>query len=370
MCTQCTRQLLTQVPTRGCVTIPSEDEVRKAYEVLGATPTGSYSEAKKRFMDLAKQHHPDVASGNGAKTDSTMADLNNAYSIVSRFHKSGRTLSTHPSAGPSEFSSRYSGGGRHQNYYSSQDSAYQPWHEDIDPLMYEMMWEEMRRQNEEEGGRVAEGYYGFAEEDIPNGSYRPRRQHQPQHPRQQGHSNDGNKTTDNKPTKTTTWPEADLQALVNMYQDGKSFEFISNALGKDTANVLSEFNRWSNDNKSDRRQHKRNRRHRSYGMSPGPHYHAEFPDYPFAYDFPDFEDDDTDTSDPYGYHVGEEYAGDPYMGDGPVPYSGTHRMSGSRPGHGPAPRGNSRSYKRPYNNNRKWNDTSSGAKQKPNSYRR
>jgi hypothetical protein len=55
-----------------------------------------------------------------------------------------------------------------------------------------------------------------------------------------------------------------VNALVNMYKDGKSFGFIANALGKAESEVLTEFNRWC-DGQPFKHKHVQHNRHRGRG---------------------------------------------------------------------------------------------------------
>ncbi|RNF26092.1 uncharacterized protein Tco025E_01721 [Trypanosoma conorhini] len=297
--------------------VPTEQEVRNAYAALGVAASSPFQDVKKRYVELAKQHHPDVNGGNENNASTRMVNINDAYATLRRFHRAGGAT---PRGG-----SQASSSGSGQSYYTTQDEPYQPWHEDLNPLIYEMMWDEMRRQANSET---------FAHAAAAGGGQDSRRrqtqQHHHQH-RQQGGgeaSRGGQKRAqgDNNrrhpkagnPRKTTTWPDADLQAMVNMYQDGKSFEFIANALGKQTAEVVSEFNRWSDDKKRSLRPPQR--RPRGY-------YYAESPDIDFT-EFDEF-------NDPFGYGIGDDSDNmdleDVFFDGEAMPFSGGHYMSGHRP---------------------------------------
>ncbi|TPP42792.1 DnaJ domain family protein [Leishmania donovani] len=280
---------------RHCATVPTEDD--------------------KRYGDLAKEHHPDVSNSSAASSTNRMTDINNAYNTWGI-----RLLAS--------------------SYYSKQDSAYQPWYEDMDPLMYELMWEEMRRQNEEDGfvrNMHVEAFYRA------NDRWRPPRGNASARPRQSSGSCDGRQShAGKKSSSSTTWPEEQVKAMVNMYQDGKSFEFIANALGKESAAaVLEEFNRWSSDNQPQRRKGAKPhhaKRHRYHGGH-GPFYHAESPDevpfelYEMMEEEPYFDGSSEENGDPFGYYPGDEEAYDmPYAHA--TPFYGVHQMSG-----GPAPHG-------------------------------
>jgi curved DNA-binding protein CbpA len=58
------------------------------YEVLGVSPAASQDEIKKRFRDLARKHHPDVAPGKNSEV--LFRQINSAYQILSNSEK--RTL--------------------------------------------------------------------------------------------------------------------------------------------------------------------------------------------------------------------------------------------------------------------------------------
>ncbi|CAG9569761.1 conserved hypothetical protein [Leishmania major strain Friedlin] len=336
---------------RHCATVPTEDDVRKAYKILGVHTSATLTDVKKRYGDLAKEHHPDVSNSSAVSSTNRMTDINNAYNTVKQFHQAGRRLfeaTRAPNAsGASDSSS--------SSYYSKQDSAYQPWYEDMDPLMYELMWEEMRRQNEEDSfarNMHAEAFY------RPNDRWRPPRGNASARPRQSSGSSDGRQShAGKKSPSSTTWPEEQVKAMVNMYQDGKSFEFIANALGKESAAaVLEEFNRWSSDNQPQRRKGAKPhhaRRHRYHGGH-GPFYHTESPDevpfelYEMMEEEPYYDGSSEESGDPFGYYSGDGEAYDvPYTHA--TPFYGVHQMNG-----GPAPYGHFEGgVGREYNSSRK-----------------
>ncbi|CCW66733.1 unnamed protein product [Phytomonas sp. Hart1] len=281
-----------------------------------------------------------------ANANNRMVDINNAYNTVSRFHKAGHGLS--PSDESFEFSegstcgSSFFSNSNHNNVHSdSYGSTYQPWYEELDPLLYEMMWEEMRCPNDEGIKMRApmardDFYHSHFNTERQKGSsgggasQRSRHQYHNRH-RVKKHPN-----SEESSKSTSMWPEADLKAMVNMYQDGKSFEFIANALGKQVPQVIDEFNHWSDG-------HKKNHKTINFNRQPyssqwkGPFYHAEFPDGP-PYDFHDVVDveDSAEDDDMYGYYVDEncnvanpfnDFGGD----GGPIPYNGEHFINGVKP---------------------------------------
>ncbi|KAG5486129.1 hypothetical protein LSCM4_06837 [Leishmania orientalis] len=321
------------VAGRHCATVPTEDDVLKAYKVLGVHTSATLSDVKKRYGDLAKEHHPDVANSSAASSTNRMMDINNAYNTVKQFHRAGRRLFEDTRAAPNSSSS---------SYYTKQDSAYQPWYEDMDPLMYELMWEEMRRQNEEDC--FARNMRG-EEFHRTNDQWRPPRGHASARPRASASNSDGRQPhSGRKSSSSTTWPDEQVKAMVNMYQDGKSFEFIANALGKESAAaVVEEFNRWSSDNQLQRRKGGKPhnaKRHRSYGGS-GSFYYTESPDelpfelYEMMEEDPYYDDSAEEDGNPFGYCPGDEEAYDMAHAHA-SPFYGVHQMSG-----GPAPYGHS-----------------------------
>lgn len=421
--------LSTAVRFNSGSSVPTKEEVLQAYTVLGVSTTSTFADVKRKYVDLAKQHHPDVNLG-ASNTTTRMVDINNAYSTVNRFHKAGHTLPLSSSSQQSSSSTHgYRGaGGRStasgtESYYTEHDARYQPWHEDLDPLMYEMMWEEMRRQNDADAAAAAADFYDtpYGHWQDPSGArdgagrsqrsrWRPQNQrnqrHTSSHTQQQQRerngegqggqnrrsttttTSDNNTDSEEQQKAKTTWPEADLKALINMYEDGKSFEFIANALGKEVGAVVGEFNRWRETQTSSRgprsskqrsnthyRQQQqqysggRRRRQRSYRPASGPYYHAEYPENVDAaffahmmgaggmdlddevldgYDeYDDAEEEELmaaaaaaaaagqgyDPADPYGYYNVD----DPYNypdGGGTIPFTGTVHMSGGgRPRH-------------------------------------
>ncbi|CBH18399.1 hypothetical protein, conserved [Trypanosoma brucei gambiense DAL972] len=305
------RFMATQAPTEG--------EVRSAYATLGVATSSTFEDIRRRYVELAKKHHPDVSGEEGTGASSRMVNINNAYATLRRLHQLG-------GCGMHQKNNCASGGVRassEHSYYAPHDEPYQPWHEEINPTFYEMMWEEMHRQAENEAFEQASP--------SRDSSWRHHHHHQrtteasrgqkkAKHGEKQQHAKGGQTRK-----KTTTWPDADVQAMVNMYQDGKSFDFIANALGKQTTDVVAEFNRWSEDNKSLPRA-----RQRFYGFN----YYAESPEV----DFMGIDDDDDFTdNDPYGYGgPGDEFSGGFVSPDnivfdgGAIPFRGGHYMNTNR----------------------------------------
>lgn len=357
----------------------------KACKVLGVNSTAPLADVKKRYGDLAKAHHPDVCTTPHVSSTSRMTDINTAYNTVKQFYQAGRKMPAPSSGrsggywGESSGSASSSGGGTN----SSASSSYQPWHDDIDPLMYEMMWEEMRRQNDEQAFHSTPFPGAFyraggpwheprSHQKTPSGPpHRNAKQsNQQQQQRRTGSKGSGDSPASQKPrAKTTTWPEADVKAMVHMYQDGKSFEFIANALGKKTtAEVVLEFNRWSedqqqNNNNHTKRQKKSNSQRRNgrprYANGRGPMYYSESPDeIPFElYHMMEEEDngfydhDGYDDGNPYGYYTEDMDGAEEDMGG--IPFCGSHMMSGGAPLYGKAhQQGGPQKRQRTYNSSR------------------
>jgi len=58
------------------------DDIRRAYHVLGVSPEDSHQLIKRKFRDLARDCHPDMAQGNAAR----FTRINNAYHLITRFY--------------------------------------------------------------------------------------------------------------------------------------------------------------------------------------------------------------------------------------------------------------------------------------------
>lgn len=307
---------------------PSNDEICKAFKCFDLPRSAPFADIRKKYITLAKEHHPDVKGGANSKNQ-TMASINESYDVLSRAHKAGSLgQGTSSSSQGAQSSSSYGyGTGRPNvdpNEYHQEFYEYQPLWDDLPPEFHEAMWQQMRH-----------GDMGGMPQDHGFQAQRRHHKHQRQHQRQQSSQNQSNGSTNNKsqrkeepPKKSVTWPEADLQALCNMYQDGKSFEFIANALGRKQPDVVAEFNRWYNDNKKP--QHRNQNQHRNGNKKRRPNV--------MGYDGPwpqmEFED--------IGEYLDPDEYGDPIdagmyydVDEGAQPFSsGKHYMHrGGRGGH-------------------------------------
>ncbi|ASP28599.1 hypothetical protein SCORR_v1c08270 [Spiroplasma corruscae] len=62
-----------------------QEELSKAYKILGVKPTDDFSLIKKTYLKLAKVYHPDKNKSDNAKKK--MAEINNAFDIISSFRE-------------------------------------------------------------------------------------------------------------------------------------------------------------------------------------------------------------------------------------------------------------------------------------------
>src|ERR687893_2552845 len=56
-------------------------EYRDYYKILGVPKTASQSEIKKAYRKLAREHHPDVNTGD-AKAEQRFKDVNEAHAVL------------------------------------------------------------------------------------------------------------------------------------------------------------------------------------------------------------------------------------------------------------------------------------------------
>ncbi|WP_425041129.1 J domain-containing protein [Primorskyibacter sp. S187A] len=59
-----------------------------AYKVLGVSPLDDFATIRKKWRALARDHHPDVASGCPKAATKRFAEINEAYDLL-RFHRDG-----------------------------------------------------------------------------------------------------------------------------------------------------------------------------------------------------------------------------------------------------------------------------------------
>ena len=234
---------------------PSVEEVRKAYGVLGAATSSDFKVVRARYLELAKQHHPDVSGKAG--TDS-MAAINDAYKTVDRYFKGGgrppgapQATSRHHTGAPFGTDGAHSFGGGadyHQSMYS-------------DPLGWEQFFAWQNGQGlppEPPFGWDADPSGAFYSHDFAGNAFGST--HDRQRPRNSDHSRGQEKKAHPKDTSgsqkekekdrdrksggmnKSKWTDAERDAMANMYREGQSFEFIANALGKTTQDVLDEYN--------------------------------------------------------------------------------------------------------------------------------
>lgn len=201
-----------------------DEEVRAAYRILGIPPcTHSLAEVRKKYVDLAKIHHPDVTTTSsddhtGGGPTSRMTEINSAYGIVTQFLKSGRRLDQQADSS------------RHAGFRAEEwrDPDYAPF--------YEAMWSQMH----DEGAAFHNVNFSKANTKKKFYSDSGRRKtstESRQEPKKDKRDRGGG----------SQWSEADRTALQHMYEDGRSFDFIANALQKKTSEVVEEFNEWRNE---------------------------------------------------------------------------------------------------------------------------
>lgn len=215
---------------------PADEEVSRAFKTLGVPKGAPFADLKRKYLHLAKEHHPDVQSASNKNSTENMSSINEAYDVLSRAHKAGTlpTGSTHHPRTPHSSAGAY---------------GYQPIWEDMPTEFYEGMWAEMQhdfqQQQQRQDRRRWDPRRAFMMDDDDEG-YRPENHQQSSERRKPPREGPNDHRKDQRAT-TTTWKASDLDALTNMYQDGRSFEFIANALGKTKDEVVVEFNRWCND---------------------------------------------------------------------------------------------------------------------------
>lgn len=284
---------------------PSNDDVRRAQAVLGVAAGAGQADVRARYHTLARAHHPDVkiaaqataatASSGTAKTAADaaaaarpaaackMADINAAYKTLQRHFKhrpqaaAGNDRNAR-SAASGEGSRRGFGSGAGGYGFGDPTigsmggmdaDAWQAAMGGIPPEIFEAMAmgydipEEFRHSADfaaRDGPyrraprpHGAGGRSDFAFDD--DGSPDPEHQHQKTQQRQQQQQQQQPKAEQPLPAG---WTEEQRSALMLMYGDGKSFEFIANALGKKQDEVVTAFNASMQQQRNGRQQQRHN----------------------------------------------------------------------------------------------------------------
>lgn len=264
-----------------------EDAARKAYHVLGVpTSTRSLPEVKKKYMSLVKVHHPDVTihsnsvptaaeKGSASSDACRMVEINNAYSILSKFLKAGGMLPEHLEKRSQNYAFD-AGKCSHTNPFP-QHGAYDSicWEDPQYVPFYEMMWEEMREGaaadaifHEMQDHLAAAGETSARWENQNSSSFEER---YPNHSENLHYHRNKKKEEEASTTHThSTWSKADQSAFKYMYEEGKSFDFIGNALKKSVDDVIKEFNLWKQHQKaSEKKSCRRSKTEKGREMSRG-----------------------------------------------------------------------------------------------------
>lgn len=267
---------------------PCDEEVRRAFQVLNVPLSSSHADVKRRYLELVKQHHPDVAAGQQRSAPGSgnekIAEITTAYAALSKFLKAGGSAATPQSSQP---------GGRQPGQPVEEE-----WADPHYTPFYEEMWSEMR-------DHAASAYQKWSqreEETLKQASWKK------VYPKKQQRRKKSQKpSTTSESNSAPKWPPGDKQALHHMYEDGKSFEFIANALKKTTAEVVEVFNQWKSElsGSSSRQTRKGFRRHPtqaySYSTSPFGAHNTHGGEDEFYDD--DYDDDEVIVEvDPYGWN--------------------------------------------------------------------
>lgn len=270
-----------------CFSREEEEEARKAYHVLGVpSSTRSIPEVKKKYMSLVKVHHPDVSlrsnsvptsgeKGSASNDACRMVEINNAYSTLSKFLKAGGTLPEHRENRAQNYPSD-AGKCPHSNSFS-QHGSYDSicWEDPQYVPFYEMMWEEMR-----EGAAVDAVFREMQDHLAAAAVASAKMENQSSssfNESSSSHSGNQRHYVNKKREEETfawhphsTWSKADQSALKHMYDEGKSFDFIGNALKKSVNDVIKEFNSWKQHGKvSEKRRCRWNKTKRTREMGRG-----------------------------------------------------------------------------------------------------
>lgn len=261
------------------VNAPSHDETNSSPSNTNTTTTTTSSSSSSSSSP--------ASSSTASRSTCRMVEINNAYGTLSKFLKAGGTLPEHRGQ-TSRASPSFSPFGEGDFYvytdpFSPHDGGpvtmgAEAWEDPHYVPFYEMMWEEMRGQAAAEPmHRDLQEHYAAAaaasqkykkktrlersREDV--GSSFSRRAASAASPREEKKNETstssskeerlgGDGTSTSKAGKTakggytphSTWSKSDQAALHHMYEEGKSFDFIANALKKSVEEVTDEFNSW------------------------------------------------------------------------------------------------------------------------------
>ena len=298
---------------------PTADEVRKAHAVLGTSVGMAFPDIRKKYLQMAKEHHPDVA---GAGTKVSMGDINLAYEVLQRNSKHGGGAGTGASSSHSSSSSSSSSSSakKPSSSSSSSSSSYKQHHYGAhwaDGPMWdeggggggaadfnEAMWQAMRGGAKANSGgnpfggphssagstpymdefeqflnyahKAASYDDGFRNRFRSNNSNNNKNADKGKPKNEKGSnsakggnnsnssasgSSSGNagstgsnsansggdagassSSSSNASSNPHNFSATEQAALKNMYEDGKSFEFIANALGKSAQACMEVFN--------------------------------------------------------------------------------------------------------------------------------
>lgn len=230
---------------------PSQEEVSRAFASLGMSPNASQQAVRAEYLRLAKANHPDVLlqaqktdAGKGPKV--TMSDINGAYETLQRFFKVGaKTCEYVPSdvpRGAPQPETVYWESTEPHEWHTENEGGYGfgvPWasmnfrpFSGDDPI-FESIASQFFTEDEILRPRSARrgGNRGKNQRKAATEGQTPRQTQKQQRARQAD-------CVDND----DVWNEQELQAILNMQEDGKSFEFIANALNRSVDSVIAAFN--------------------------------------------------------------------------------------------------------------------------------
>jgi hypothetical protein len=230
-----------------------------------------------------------------------MAAINSAYAVLQKHLKSEGSKQQQPSSHVNQTTWK--------QYTEPHDSPFGGWDEDLF-TMGGPSWEETFQQRHHPNDRsTLHQKAGFHQEN--------RKSHSASRAKPRSEAPGGSNKATNAGSKIQEWSEDELNALWNMYSEGKSFDFIANALGKKTGDVIAAYNEISAANLE---------------AASFDHFHSYF--HPGA-NYPEVH---TYVMDEDGSILEEMDPDDFDEDDDPFPYGGRPIMHGARGGHH-APRG-------------------------------